>query len=141
MISPFLNGGGRGVRREGGVRVEISACGLPSRLAFTPITQLLKNYFDLIVFSCGPQIFLTKGNPWLQAILKSLLNRINLINFFFTKQKARTTCYTCTCYFLFPISFLIIDIILFMRFSRVQSQSRRSLDGTSQRPCPNSLEQ
>ena len=94
-----------------------------------------------VSFSCGPQIFLTEGNPWLQAILKSLLNRINLINFFFTKQKARTTCYTCTCYFLFPISFLIIDIILFMRFSRVQSQSRRSLDGTSQRPCPNSLEQ
>ena len=30
-----------------------------------------------ISFSCGPQLFLTKGSPWLQAILKSLVNRIN----------------------------------------------------------------
>ena len=73
---PFFKRGREGSEERGG-SVEISACGLPSRLAFTPITQLLKNYFDLISFSCGPQIFLTKGNPWLQAILKSLLNRIN----------------------------------------------------------------
>ena len=41
----------------------------------------------VVSFSCGPQIFLTEGNPWLQAILKSLLNRINLINFFLRNKK------------------------------------------------------
>lgn len=40
-------------------------------------TIFVRGVDGVLSFSCGPQIFLTEGSPWLQAILKSLLNRIN----------------------------------------------------------------